>query len=59
MRANEFILEAYGKKTDQDTIDLVKLGWDEGKTPTAIAADLGLTVDVVKHILVRLSLIHI
>lgn len=53
MRANEFILEAYGKKTDQDTIDLVKLGWDEGKTPTAIAADLGLTVDVVKHILVR------
>lgn len=53
MRASEFITEGSGYKTDQDTIDLVKMAWDEGKKPVAIAADLGLPVTKVKSILWR------
>jgi len=53
MRASEFITEAQGKSPDQDTIDLVKMAWDEGKTPVAIATDLGLSPGSVRHILHR------
>ena len=49
MRASEFITE--GSKVDQDKIDLVKMAWNDGKKPKAIATDLGLTIDSVRHIL--------
>ena len=51
MRASEFINEIQGKKTDQDTIDLVKMAWNDGKKPKAIATDLGLSVNSVTSIL--------
>jgi predicted transcriptional regulator len=52
MRASEFVTEG-SVKLDQDTIDLVKMLWDEGKKSTAIAAELGLTTPAVDHILGR------
>ena len=51
MRASEFITEARGQKTDQDTIDLVKMLWDEGKKTKAISDNLGLPRNKVAHIL--------
>lgn len=51
MRADEFISEGSGNKLDQDIIDLVKISWDEGKKPKAIAADLGLSNMQVTNIL--------
>jgi hypothetical protein len=53
MRASEFIREAQGKSSDQDTIDLVKLAWDEGKPRKAIADDLGLKDKQVAYILAK------
>jgi hypothetical protein len=53
MRASEFITETKGKKTDQDTIDLVKMAWDDGKKPKAIATDLGLSHGKVEDLLRR------
>jgi hypothetical protein len=52
MRASEFITEG-SKRLDQDTIDLVKMSWDEGNKPTEIAKALGTTVDFVKNILTK------
>jgi IS30 family transposase len=51
MRASEFITEGSGYKLDQDTIDLVKMLWDEGKKTGAIADDLGLSFNSVNGIL--------
>ena len=51
MRASEFIVEVKGPKPDQDTIDLVKMAWDDGKKTTAIATDLGLSPESVRYIL--------
>lgn len=51
MRASEFVSEGSGYKLDQDIIDLVKISWDEGKKPKAIAADLGLSSTQVGNIL--------
>ena len=53
MRASEVITEAPPRKYDQATIDLVKNAWDSGKQPKAIAADLGLPIRVVNHLLNR------
>ena len=53
MKISEIITEGSGYKTDQDTIDLVKMAWNGGKKPVAIAADLGLPVTKVKSILGR------
>lgn len=52
MRAWEFTTEG-GKRLDQDTIDLVKMSWDEGNKPSEIAKTLGTTVDFVKNILTK------
>ena len=50
MRASEFIVEG-GKRQDQDTIDLVKMLWDDGKGPSAIADYLGLSDAKIDYIL--------
>ena len=52
MRAHEFITEG-GYPIDQDTIDLIKIYTDEGKTPKEIAKALNLQISKVHNILAR------
>ena len=53
MRASEFITEAPPRKYDQDTIDLVKMSWDDGMSAPEISSDLGLSKNTVYDILAR------
>jgi hypothetical protein len=50
MRASEFIVEGR-TRLSQDTIDLVKLGWDVGDSPAKIAKSLDMNIDRINNIL--------